>query len=63
MLEMRSQCERCGAALGQNAENAWICSFECTFCIECIEGALHGNCQGELVKRPRRNDMKRASQE
>ena len=64
MLEMRSQCERCGASLGPNAENAWICSFECTFCTECVEGALRGacpNCQGELVKRPRRNDLKRAS--
>jgi hypothetical protein len=34
MLEMRSQCELCRASLGQNAEDAWICSFECTFCTE-----------------------------
>ena len=64
MLEMRSQCERCGAPLRQNAENAWICSFECTFCTECVEGALRGtcpNCRGKLVKRPRRNDLNRAS--
>jgi uncharacterized protein len=49
MLEMRSQCERCGAPLAQNAEHTWICSFECTFCTECAERALRGtcpNCQG-----------------
>jgi len=58
MLEMKKQCERCGAPLEEGANNGWICSFECTFCSACAEGALEGtcpNCKGELVKRPRRS--------
>ena len=35
---------------------AAICSFECTFCVECAEAMEHvcPNCAGELVPRPRR---------
>lgn len=54
-LEMRPECERCGAALAPDAE-ARICSYECTFCPGCASG-MHGvcpNCGGELVARPRR---------
>lgn len=54
-LEMRTGCERCGAALAQDGE-ARICSHECTFCPACAE-AMSGicpNCGGELVPRPRR---------
>jgi hypothetical protein len=54
-LEMRSACERCGAALALDGA-ARICSFECTFCVACAD-ALDGvcpNCGGELVPRPRR---------
>ena len=54
-LEMRSRCERCGAALATNGE-ARICSYECTFCPACT-AAMAGrcpNCGGELVPRPRR---------
>ena len=54
-LEMRAECERCGAALAADAE-ARICSFECTFCPACADemaGACP-NCAGELVARPRR---------
>ena len=54
-LEMRTECERCGAALAADGA-AWICSFECTFCVDCAD-ALAGrcpNCGGELVARPRR---------
>lgn len=32
-----------------------ICSFECTFCMECADDVLRGacpNCGGELVRRP-----------
>ena len=32
MLEMRPDCERCGADLPADAGGAFICSFECTFC-------------------------------
>jgi hypothetical protein len=55
MLEMRSECERCGAALALDAAAA-ICSFECTFCPACAAEMAHTcpNCGGELVARPRR---------
>jgi uncharacterized protein len=54
-LEMKTTCERCGAALAVDGE-ARICSFECTFCPACAD-ATHSvcpNCGGELVRRPRR---------
>jgi hypothetical protein len=54
-LEMRTECERCGAALAQDGE-AVICSFECTFCTGCGEAMNHvcPNCGGELLARPKR---------
>jgi uncharacterized protein len=54
-LELRAECERCGAALAADGE-AFICSFECTFCPACASGLEHTclNCGGELVARPRR---------
>jgi len=57
MLELRPVCENCGKALPPDSEDARICSFECTFCSSCAEGALKSlcpNCGGELVARPRR---------
>ncbi len=54
-LEMRERCERCEAALPHHGE-AYICSYECTFCAPCA-GALSAtcpNCGGELLRRPRR---------
>ncbi|WP_397391657.1 DUF1272 domain-containing protein [Pseudomonas oryzihabitans] len=39
------------------SEEALICSYECTFCAACAAGPLQGrcpNCQGELLRRPRR---------
>lgn len=55
MLEIRSRCERCGKALPPEATDARICSFECTFCQECVEGPLDGvcpNCGGGFAERP-----------
>ena len=55
-LEMRGVCERCGTALEPNGP-ATICSYECTFCRDCVETRLHGscpNCGGQLVARPTR---------
>ena len=55
-LEMRPDCERCGADLPAHSAGAFICSFECTFCAPCTE-ALDDtcpNCGGELVDRPTR---------
>jgi len=54
-LEMRGRCERCGAALKPD-DDAFICSYECTFCTACAGEMAQAcpNCGGELVKRPRR---------
>jgi hypothetical protein len=52
---MRDECERCGIRLVPDGD-AYICSFECTFCGLCAEELAHEcpNCAGELVRRPRR---------
>ena len=57
MLEMRPDCERCGRDLPPASTEAYICSFECTFCAPCVEGPLAStcpNCGGELMDRPTR---------
>ncbi|ONN70133.1 DUF1272 domain-containing protein [Pseudomonas oryzihabitans] len=57
MLDMRTSCEHCAKALPMESEEALICSYECTFCAECAVGPLQQrcpNCQGELLRRPRR---------
>ncbi len=57
MLELRPNCECCDRDLPPAALDAMICSFECTFCLECADSKLQGrcpNCGGELVRRPMR---------
>ena len=56
MLEMRPDCERCGADLPADAPGAFICSFECTFCAECADKLDDRcpNCGGEQMDRPGR---------
>jgi len=56
MLDMRPDCERCGADLPPSAGGAFICSFECTFCAECTDvlDERCPNCGGELTDRPTR---------
>ncbi len=59
MLEMRPNCEMCDRDLANGADDARICTFECTFCAECVEQRLEGrcpNCGGNLVVRPTRPD-------
>lgn len=60
VLEMRAPCEKCGQSLGLDAE-AYICSYECTFCEGCASPRKHfcPNCNGELLRRGKR----KASQE
>lgn len=56
MLEMRPDCERCGADLPADQGGAFICSLECTFCAACAD-ALDERCPGcggELLDRPTR---------
>jgi hypothetical protein len=54
-LELKPGCERCGAALAADGD-AQIYSYECTFCVPCAVtmGQVCPNCDGELVRRPRR---------
>nr|WP_231613095.1 MULTISPECIES: DUF1272 domain-containing protein [unclassified Pseudoalteromonas] len=37
MLELRPNCECCNKDLPPNSIEADICSFECTFCTNCVE--------------------------
>ena len=63
MLQLRPNCECCNVDLAGDADSAFICSFECTFCVDCVSGTLQGrcpNCGGELVRRPRRASEKLA---
>jgi hypothetical protein len=54
-LEMKAACEKCGVRLFPDGE-AYICSYECTFCNLCSRemSATCPNCGGELLPRPRR---------
>ena len=53
-LEMRPVCEKCARSVAAEGE-AYICTFECTFCPTCAveQGGVCPNCGGELVRRPR----------
>ncbi len=55
MLAMKTMCERCRTSL-DNAAAATICSYECTFCVDCSAAVDNEcpNCGGELTARPRR---------
>jgi hypothetical protein len=55
MLELRPTCEHCDKPLPPASAEARICSFECTFCRDCVEHVLAGvcpNCGGNFVPRP-----------
>ncbi|NML21707.1 DUF1272 domain-containing protein [Pseudoflavitalea sp. G-6-1-2] len=55
MLEIRPGCENCGKPLAYNADDAMVCTFECTFCKDCVDNILHNvcpNCGGGFEKRP-----------
>jgi hypothetical protein len=62
-LELRPNCECCDKDLPPNATDAMICTFECTFCRDCVETRLGGvcpNCGGNLEPRPIRPETKLA---
>jgi len=55
MLELRPSCEHCTKPLPPAATEARICSYECTFCADCVDAVLLGvcpNCGGGFVPRP-----------
>lgn len=55
MLELRPACEHCNRLLPPDSLEARICSYECTFCAECVDGILGNvcpNCGGGFVQRP-----------
>jgi uncharacterized protein len=57
MLAMHPDCQRCGADLPAEADGAFICSLECTYCAACAD-ALDERCPGcggELLDRPTRS--------
>ena len=57
MLQLRPNCECCDRDLAGDCAEAYICSYECTFCVTCACATLKSicpNCGGELVRRPRR---------
>ena len=54
-LELRPNCEYCDKDLPPEATEARICSFECTFCADCVERHLNNvcpNCGGGFAPRP-----------
>ena len=56
MLELRPNCECCDRDLPPESPDARICTYECTFCADCVETRLPGgvcpNCGGNFVPRP-----------
>lgn len=55
MLELRPNCAMCDCDLPPEAINARICSYECTFCADCVDIVLRNvcpNCAGGFVPRP-----------
>lgn len=55
MLALRPNCECCDRDLPPDSRDAMICTFECTFCRDCVDNRLNGrcpNCGGEFQRRP-----------
>lgn len=55
MLQLRPNCEYCDKDLPPEAGDAMICSYECTFCSDCVDTHLHNvcpNCGGGFTRRP-----------
>jgi len=55
MLELRPTCENCAKPLPPASTEARICSYECTFCADCVTNVLMNvcpNCGGGFAPRP-----------
>jgi uncharacterized protein len=54
-LELRPNCEYCDKDLPPDAADARICTYECTFCADCVDTKLFNvcpNCGGGFAPRP-----------
>jgi hypothetical protein len=55
MLQLRPNCECCDRDLPADSPDARICTFECTFCADCVDtrfGGVCPNCGGNFSARP-----------
>jgi len=62
MLQLRPNCELCDVDLAPGSKHARICSYECTFCADCVDTVLGNvcpNCGGGFVARPIRPSTER----
>ena len=62
MLKLRPNCEYCDKDLPPATPDARICTYECTFCADCVEKHLHNvcpNCGGGFAPRPIRPTLER----
>lgn len=62
MLQLRPNCEACDKDLPPHAMDARICSYECTFCADCVDTVLLNvcpNCGGGFAPRPIRPSVAR----
>ena len=53
-LELRPNCEGCDKDLPPAAIDAMICSYECTWCADCVDRLANvcPNCGGGFTPRP-----------
>ena len=62
MLQLRPNCEFCDRDLPPDSAAARICTYECTFCADCVDGLLQNvcpNCGGGFSPRPIRPQVER----
>ena len=55
MMILKPSCDCCDKDLPPESTEARICTYECTFCADCVETRLNGvcpNCGGNFVPRP-----------
>ncbi len=59
MLLMKPNCETCKKDLPPDSRDAYICSYEDTFCEDCANNVhlnICPNCSGNFEKRPIRKE-------
>lgn len=55
MMILKPNCECCDNDLPPASHEARVCSFECTFCADCVDERFNNvcpNCGGGFVPRP-----------